>query len=152
MNNNEKIKNIRDVKVNRQDTMRGRIRLEDVDNEEIIIDLPRGQIINNGDIFGPTSNGTFYRINIMPEPVIKVTIETNGTEKDYENFLTLGYNLGNHHMEVLIEGRYAYVTTGIGVKNVNDILKKIPVPIVTQLENRVISTIATGYHAGEDKE
>lgn len=148
---NNKI-NIKDIAAERLDTMRGRLKLTDINGEEILIDLPRGEIINDGDIFGPTPEGNYYRIKIKPEQVLRVSIKTTNVEKDIDNFLKLGYNLGNHHLEVLIEGKNVYVTTGIGIDNVRDILSRFHLPMEIEKMDKIISTTAIGYYAGEDKD
>ena len=140
------------LKVKRQDTMRGRLRALSPDGEDIIIELPRGKIINDGDVFGPSPKNKYYKISVEPETVLKVGIEKKGSVNDYENMLKLGYNLGNHHLEVLIEGEYAYVTTGIGLEKVRQILDRSKLPLEVQVVQKVISTTAIGYFAGEEEE
>ena len=53
-----------EVTTNRQDAMRGRIRTKLSDGEDLIINLPRGQPIGQGDIFGPSEKGNYYKILI----------------------------------------------------------------------------------------
>ena len=47
------------LKINRSDASKGRVREGD-----IAIDLPRGEEIKHGDVFGPSSDGKYYRIEI----------------------------------------------------------------------------------------
>ncbi len=140
------------VNVKRQDTMRGRLRVTTIDGEDLMIEFPRGRIINDGDVFGPSPRNKYYVIKVDPEIVIKAWIENKNNIADIENNIKLGYNLGNHHLEVLIEGQYAYITTGIGVEKVKAILGRLNIPLKTEVVKKIISTTATGYYAGEEEE
>lgn len=141
-----------EVNVKRQDTMRGRLRTTAPDGEDIIIELPRGKIINDGDMFGPSSRNKYYVIKVEPETVLKVGVEKKNNITDIENNIKLGYNLGNHHLEVLIEGEHAYVTTGIGLEKVQEILKRSKLPLKVEVVQKIVSTTAIGYFAGEEEE
>lgn len=141
-----------DVKAKREDAKRGRLRAIASDGEDLIIDLPRGAIINDGDIFGPSRKEHYYRVIIEPEPVIKVTLRKSETGKDLENALRLGYSLGNHHLEVLVEGDVAYVPLTISEETIREILRRTALPVNVETQQRVISTTASGYYAGEEEE
>ncbi|MDG7048210.1 MAG: hypothetical protein JRN61_04480 [Nitrososphaerota archaeon] len=141
-----------EVNVKRQDTMRGRLRTTAPDGEDIIIELPRGKIINDGDMFGPSTKNKYYIIKVEPETVLKVGVERKNNMADLENSIKLGYNLGNHHLEVLIEGDHAYVTTGIGLEKVQEILKRSNLPLKVEVVKKIVSTTAIGYFAGEEEE
>jgi urease accessory protein len=139
-----------EVKVNRQDAMRGRLRTVAPDGEDLIIDLPRGKVINEGDVFGPSSNGSFYKTLIEPELVVKVSLEDSGNS--LEKAIQLGYNLGNRHLEVLIEDGVVYVPVTIGEEKVKRILETLKLPIKYESVQKVILPTASGYHAGEEDE
>ena len=66
-----KVEKIKEVAANRQDAMRGRVRAKLSEAEDIVINLPRGQTIMQGDIFGLSEKGDYYKILIEPELVIK---------------------------------------------------------------------------------
>ena len=141
-----------EVKVKREDATRGRLRTIAAEGEDLIIELPRGATINNGDIFGPSEKGQYYKTLIEPEPVIKVTLEKAGGNRDVENALRLGYSLGNRHLEVLIEGDAVYVPITIAEEKIQEMLRKTSLPINVETLQRVISTAARGYFAGEEEE
>lgn len=140
-----------EVKVKRQDAMRGRLRTVAPDGEDLIIDLPRGQVINEGDVFGPSAAGSYYKTLIEPELVVKVALK-NGNVKSLEKAIQLGYNLGNRHLEVLIEDGVVYVPVTIGEEKVKRILEAMNLPIKYESVQKVILPTASGYHAGEEEE
>jgi urease accessory protein UreE len=145
-------KKLVEVKVKRQDAMRGRLRTVAPDGEDLIIDLPRGKVIDDGDVFGPSSTGSYYKMLIEPELVVKVTLKNSGSPSHLENALKLGYNLGNRHLEVLIEDEVVYVPVTIGEEKVKKILETMNLPIKYESVQKIISTTAEGYHAGEEEE
>ncbi len=141
-----------EVKIKRQDATRGRLRTVAPDGEDLIIDLPRGKVINEGDVFGPSSTGAYYKMLIEPELVVKVALKNPENPNHLENALKLGYNLGNRHLEVLIEDGVVYVPVTIGEEKVKRILETMNLPITYESVQKVISTTAAGYHAGEEEE
>ena len=141
-----------EVKVKRENAMRGRIRIKAPDGEDLIIDMPRGRIINNCDTFGPSHDNTYYKVMVEPELVIKVTVEKSGAPKDMENAIKLGYNLGNRHLEVLIESDAAYVPVTLGEDKIREILKRTALPLKLESVQKIVMTTAPGYHAGEEEE
>ena len=140
-----------EVKIKRQDAMRGRLRMVAPDGEDLIIDLPRGQVINEGDVFGPSSVGSYYKTLIEPELVVKVALD-NDNVKSLEKAIQLGYNLGNRHLEVLIADGVVYVPVTIGEEKVKRILEAMNLPIKYESVQKVILPTASGYHAGEEEE
>jgi urease accessory protein UreE len=58
---------ILDVRIKRVDAATGRVRVRAPDGEDLVIDLPRGTAIRDGDAFGPSDKGIFYRILFEPE-------------------------------------------------------------------------------------
>jgi urease accessory protein UreE len=140
-----------EVTTNRQDAMRGRVRTKLSDGEDLIINLPRGQPIGQGDIFGPSEKGDYYKIVIEPELVIKVTLDESQSNDLMEKAAKLGYNLGNRHLEVLIEGNTVFVPVTIGEEKVRKILESMKLPIRYESVQKVISMSSVGYHAGEEE-
>ncbi len=140
------------VITNRQDAMRGRVRIKLSDGEDLIINLPRGQPIGQGDIFGPSEKGFYYKILIQPELVIKVTLENSQSNDKIDNALRLGYNLGNRHLEVLVENETVFVPVTIGEEKVRKILSSMKLPIKFESVQKIISMSSAGYHGGEEEE
>ena len=140
-----------EVTTNRQDAMRGRVRTKLSDGEDLIINLPRGQPIGQGDIFGPSEKGDYYKMVIEPELVIKVTLDESQSNDLMEKAAKLGYNLGNRHLEVLIEGNTVFVPVTIGEEKVRKILESMKLPIRYESVQKVISMSSVGYHAGEEE-
>ena len=141
-----------EVTTNRQDAMRGRLRTKSRDGEDLIINLPRGKAIGQGDIFGPSEKGVYYKIVIEPELVIKVTLDKSQAQYPIENAIKLGYNLGNRHLEVLIEDSTVFVPVTIGEEKVRKILELMKLPIRFESVQKVISTSSAWYHPGEQEE
>ena len=146
------IENPQVVITNRQDAMRGRVRTKLSDGEDLIINLPRGQPIGQGDIFGPSEKGNYYKILIQPELVIKVTLDELQSNDIIENAVKLGYNLGNRHLEVLVEDDAVFVPVTIGEEKVRKILSSMKLPIRFESVQKVISMSSAGYHGGEEEE
>ena len=144
--------NLQEVITNRQDAMRGRIRTKLNDGEDFIINLPRGQPIRQGDVFGPSEKGRYYKILIQPELVIKVTLDPSQSIDRIENAVKLGYNLGNRHLEVLVEDDIVFVPVTIGEEKVRKILSSMKLPIKFESVQKVISMSSSGYHGGEEDE
>jgi urease accessory protein len=138
-----------EVGIKRTDAMRGRLRMKAPDGEDLIVDLPRGMVMHDGDIFGPSAQGTYYRTKIEQEPVLRVSLKKTG-DGMIEDALRLGYTLGNHHLEVLIEGGRAYVPAVIGADKIKRIIGKSGADVDTEVIQWVISPGASGYFAGEE--
>ena len=138
-----------EVGIKRTDAMRGRLRMKAPDGEDLIVDLPRGMVMHDGDIFGPSAQGTYYRTKIEQEPVLRVTLKKTG-DGMIEDALRLGYTLGNHHLEVLFDAGHAYVPAVIGADKIERIIGKSGADVATEAIQRVISPGASGYFAGED--
>jgi len=138
-----------EVGIKRTDAMRGRLRIKAPDGEDLIVDLPRGMVMHDGDIFGPSAQGTYYRTKIEQEPVLRVTLKKTG-DGMIEDALRLGYTLGNHHLEVLFDAGHAYVPAVIGTDKIERIIGKSGADVATEAIQRVISPGASGYFAGED--
>lgn len=142
---------IAEIMTNRQDAMRGRVRTKLSSGDDLIINLPRGQSIGQGDLFGPSEKGTYYKILIEPEPVIKVTLDESENNDVVGKAVKLGYNLGNRHLEVLMEHEAVFVPITIGEEKIRKILSSLKLPIKVELVQKVISMSSAGYHAGEEE-
>ena len=140
---------ITEVQIKREDAMRGRLRIRAPDGEDLVIDLPRGLMVRDRDIFGPSQKGTYYRTHIVPEPVLKVTLMG---AQSIESALRLGYSLGNHHLEVLVDRESAYLPLTLGAEKLREILRRTGLPVETQIVQKVISPGTSGYFAGEEEE
>lgn len=145
-------KKTEEVTANRQDAMRGRLRTKSMNGEDLIINLPRGKAISEGDVFGPSEKGLYYKIRIKPEPVIKVTLDKMQTVNPTEEAIKLGYNLGNRHLEVLIEDDTVFVPVTLGEEKVRKMLESMKLPIRFETVKKVISTSSPAYHPGEQEE
>jgi urease accessory protein UreE len=141
---------ILDVRLKRVDAARGRARVRAPDGEDLVIDLPRGAAIHDGDAFGPSDKGICYRILIEPEQVLRIS-----PEKKVEGFgdaVRLGYSLGNHHLEALIEGDSVYLPLTLGAEKLARLVEKAGVPVQTKVVKKVISPAKLEYYPGELEE
>jgi urease accessory protein UreE len=141
---------VTEISINRGEAMRGRLRAKASDGEEVIIELPRGAGVNDGDVFGPSINGTYYRARIEPEKVLRVELQEGAST--VENALKLGYELGGHHLEIMVEGGEVFVPLSLPPDKIDHILNQTQLPVKTEIVTRVISPDASGYFAGEDHE
>jgi urease accessory protein UreE len=152
-NNKSETNPVIDITVNREDAQRGRLHVTTPLGEDLKIDLPRGKAIKNGEVFGPSEKGNYYRTVVKPEPVIEVTLEkTDSPVENLENAIKLGYSLGNRHLEVIVEGEAVYVPLILDEEKIRGILKRTNLPIRAETKQKVISQEAKGYYAGEDED
>jgi urease accessory protein UreE len=136
------------LKVERSDAIKGRLRIQSKETgEEVAFDLPRGQALRNGSVFGPSAQGRFYKIEISPERVVKVTVTTD--RGDLNSRIRLGYHIGNHHLEALIDGENAYLPITIGEEKVREILRRSDLPLKIDTEERVLAWYSQNYFSGE---
>jgi urease accessory protein UreE len=136
------------LKVERSDAMKGRLRIHSKETgEELVIDLPRGQALRNGFVFGPSAQGRFYKIEISPERVVRVTVTTD--RGDLNSRIKLGYHMGNHHLEALIDGENTYLPVTIGEEKVKEILRRSDLPLKIDTEERVLAWYSQNYFPGE---
>ena len=59
---------ILDVVVPGNDATGGRARIRAPDGRDLVIDLPQGSAIREGDVFGPSPDGIYYRVRIEIAP------------------------------------------------------------------------------------
>jgi urease accessory protein UreE len=136
------------LKVERSDAIKGRLRIHSKETgEEVAIDLPRGQDLKNGSVFGPSEEGRFYKIEINPERVVRVTVTTD--RGDLNSRIKLGYHIGNHHLEALIDGENTYLPVTIGEEKVREILRRSDLPLKIDTEERVLAWYSQNYFPGE---
>lgn len=70
-------------------------------NEEIVcLRLPRGTVLQNGDILEDETNGVLIRIIAKPEPVLTVTAPNQ------LDLIRAAYHLGNRHVQLEITPNY----------------------------------------------
>jgi len=60
---------ILDITVKWQDAVSGRARVRAPDGTDLIIHLPGGLMIRDGEVFGPSPDGIYYRVLIEPGKV-----------------------------------------------------------------------------------
>lgn len=130
------------LRINRSDAHKGRVREGD-----IVIDLPRGEEIYNDDVFGPSSDGIHYRIEINPEDVLNIKL-TSGSD-DLGSALRLGYLMGSRHMEVLIDGNEAFVPLDLPRSKLESFLQNTGLNVETRVVQRTMVN-NSGYFRGEE--
>lgn len=140
-----------EIRIRRDEAMRGRVRTLAPDGEEVLIDLPRGDRIFPGDMFGPSEHGNFYRISIVPEKVMKVSFRKSDPNP-IDAAIKLGYTLGNRHLEVLVEGEGVYLPLTLGQEKIEHIISRTGLPVDLKVVETVISPASSGYFAGEDED
>jgi urease accessory protein UreE len=139
------------LKIERQDALKGRVRNRSEEtNEEIAIDLPRGAILSDGLVFGPSPKGFYYKVQILPERVIRATLTND--KQDLATRIKLGYFIGNRHLEGLVDGDSICIPASIGEEKIRDILRKSGISLKVETEERVIPIRSANYFAGEEIE
>ncbi len=138
-----------EIVISREQAAHGRLKTQSPKGEEIIIDLPRNELVHDGDIFGPSGSGKYFKIRIMSEEVMQVTLKDDA--RTAGNALRLGYGLGGHHLEVLVEGDNAFLPLNIPSDKLEQILVQTGVPLTMKIVNRVIDPGSSGYFAGEEE-
>lgn len=130
--------------INRCDAFKGRVK-----EGNVIIDLQRGEEIHNGDIFGPSSDGTYYRIGINPEDVLSVRLLDNS--HTVGSALKLGYLMGSRHMEVLIEDDQAFIPLDMPRTKLESFMQSTGLNVETKIIQKSV-TDNPGYFRGEEHE
>jgi urease accessory protein len=87
-----------------EERTRSRHRFEMSDGKAIILHLPRGTVLHDGDILQDETNGESIKITAKPEPVLTVTASTN------QDLLRAAYHLGNRHVLVEITATYLRIS------------------------------------------
>ena len=146
-----KVEKIKEVAANRQDAMRGRVRAKLKRGRRSSNQLASRSNYNAGRHFWASEKGDYYKILIEPELVIKVTLDKTRNDDAIEKAVKLGYNLGNRHLEVLMEDNAVFVPVTIGEEKVRKILESMKLPIKFESVQKVISMSSAGYHGGEEE-
>ncbi len=81
-----------------------------------------------------------------------MTLDQSQGQDVIEKAVKLGYNLGNRHLEVLMEDDVVFVPVTIGEEKVRKIIASMKLPITVEAVQKVISMSSSGYHAGEEEE
>ncbi len=82
-----------------EERTRSRHRFE-IDGQVVFLRLPRGTVLNDGDILQDETNSNLVRIAAKPELVLTVTAQTPIL------LLQAAYHLGNRHVPVEITATY----------------------------------------------
>ncbi|AKG22978.1 urease accessory protein UreE [Calothrix sp. 336/3] len=88
------------IELTAEERTRSRHRWETPSGEVVFLRLPRGTVLQDGDILQDESNSTYVRIVAKPEAVITVTGESSS------DLFRAAYHLGNRHVPVEINPSY----------------------------------------------
>lgn len=83
-----------------EERTRSRYRLQMEDGQVVFLRLPRGTVLQDGDILVDETTGSLVRITAKPEPVLTVVAKTT------IDLLKAAYHLGNRHVPVEITSAY----------------------------------------------
>ncbi|KYC41365.1 urease accessory protein UreE [Scytonema hofmannii PCC 7110] len=83
-----------------EERTRTRHRFETEDGQTVFVRLPRGMVLQDGEILLDETSGGLVRITAKPEPVLTVTAQT------LLDLLRAAYHLGNRHVPVEIATTY----------------------------------------------
>ncbi|MBD2252516.1 urease accessory protein UreE [Nostoc parmelioides] len=83
-----------------EERCRSRHRFETEDGQVVFLRLPRGTVLQDGDILQDETNGNLIRIAAKPEPVLTVVAQTQLL------LMRAAYHLGNRHVPVEITPTY----------------------------------------------
>jgi urease accessory protein len=83
-----------------EERTRSRHRFETEDGQTVFLRLPRGTVLQDGDILEDEVTGSVVRIIAKPEQVLTVTAQTTLL------LLKAAYHLGNRHIPVEIKANY----------------------------------------------
>jgi urease accessory protein len=83
-----------------EERTRSRHRLETEDGKVVFLRLPRGTVLQDGDILQDETQSNLIRITAKPEPVLTVFAQTP------QLLLRTAYHLGNRHVPVEITVNY----------------------------------------------
>ncbi|MBD2358904.1 urease accessory protein UreE [Tolypothrix sp. FACHB-123] len=88
-----------------EERTRSRHRFETEDGKVVFLRLPRGTVLQDGDILEDESQSHLMRISAKPEPVLTVFAQTP------QLLLRAAYHLGNRHVPVEITINYLRLST-----------------------------------------
>ncbi|GAB1538008.1 urease accessory protein UreE [Scytonema sp. NUACC21] len=83
-----------------EERTRSRHRFETEDGQAVLLRLPRGTVLRDGDILEDETSGILVKITAKPEAVFTVTAQTS------LNLLRAAYHLGNRHVPVEMTTTY----------------------------------------------
>ncbi|NEP48789.1 MAG: urease accessory protein UreE [Moorea sp. SIO3C2] len=83
-----------------EERTRTRHRFETADGENLYLRLPRGSVLQDGDLLEAEDTKVMIRIAAKPEPVLTVTA------KKPVNLLRAAYHLGNRHVPLEVTASY----------------------------------------------
>ena len=88
-----------------EERTRSRHRFETEDGKVVFLRLPRGTVLQDGDILQDETQSNLIRITAKPEPVLTVFAQTP------QLLLRAAYHLGNRHVPVEITINYLRLST-----------------------------------------
>jgi urease accessory protein len=100
-----------------EERTRSRYRFQLDDGESVYLQLPRGTILQNGDILQAEGNGTLVRVVAKQEPVLTIT------SNNILDLLRGAYHLGNRHIPVEITPHYLRLSPDPVLKTMLEQLK-----------------------------
>lgn len=83
-----------------EERTRSRHRFETSDGQSVFLQLPRGTILQNGDVLGSAEGDTRVMVVAKPEPVLTVIADSP------LQLLQAAYHLGNRHVPLEITPNY----------------------------------------------
>lgn len=83
-----------------EERTRSRHRFETTDGQSILLQLPRGTVLRDGDWLQSELDGAIVQVVAKPEPVLTVTADTS------LDLLQAAYHLGNRHVSLEITQSY----------------------------------------------
>ena len=83
-----------------EERTRSRHRFETSDGQTIFLQLPRGTVLQDGDLLPASDHSTVVKIAAKPEPVLTVTASTP------LELLKAAYHLGNRHVPLELTPSY----------------------------------------------
>ena len=138
---------IMDLTVKRSEVASGRVQVKGRGGADLVVELPRGPAVQDGDVIGPSPEGGYYRARFAPEQALRITLENEGFL--LEDAVMLGCLLGMHGNEVLIEGENLFVPLGDrGAGPLMDLVRSTGVPVRMEVTESVISPAVRGYFPG----
>ncbi len=86
-----------------EDRTKSRYRFETEDGQTVFLRLPRGTVLQDGDILR-SDDGVLVRVSAKPEPVLTITAQTR------RDLLRAAYHLGNRHVPLEITATYLRIS------------------------------------------
>lgn len=83
-----------------EERTKSRHRFETEDGQAVVLRLPRGTVLGDGDILQSENGGVLVQISAKPEPVLMIAAPTQ------LDLLRAAYHLGNRHVPLEITATY----------------------------------------------